>query len=73
MSGDCGHGWGYHFDGASGPCYRCIADENVKLAKLEKDLQVLHTAVSNLVAKNLLLITENESLRQRLAVASGRS
>lgn len=23
MSGDCGHGWGYHFDGPSGPCYAC--------------------------------------------------
>jgi hypothetical protein len=23
MSGDCGHGWGGHLDGASGPCYRC--------------------------------------------------
>lgn len=24
MSGDCGHGWGYHYDGASGPCYKCM-------------------------------------------------
>ena len=23
MSGDCGHGWGYHKQGASGPCSKC--------------------------------------------------
>lgn len=23
MSGDCGHGWGYHNDGPSGPCSKC--------------------------------------------------
>lgn len=23
MSGDCGHGWGYHFDGPGGPCFKC--------------------------------------------------
>lgn len=31
MSGDCGHGWGYHYDGASGPCYRCIEERNRRL------------------------------------------
>lgn len=23
MSGDCGHGWGYHKQGPSGPCSKC--------------------------------------------------
>lgn len=27
MSGDCGHGWGYHNDGPSGPCYKCLEQE----------------------------------------------
>lgn len=31
MSGDCGHGWLYHHDGPSGPCYACERDETGKL------------------------------------------
>ena len=27
MSGDCGHGWMYHLDGASGPCYKCVEED----------------------------------------------
>lgn len=27
MSGDCGHGWGWHHDGAAGPCYRCYEEQ----------------------------------------------
>lgn len=23
MSGDCGHGWGYHYQGTNGPCSKC--------------------------------------------------
>lgn len=31
MSGDCGHGWGHHYDGPSGPCYACLLNEARKL------------------------------------------
>jgi hypothetical protein len=24
VSGDCGHGWGYHSKGAAGPCDKCV-------------------------------------------------
>jgi hypothetical protein len=34
VSGDCGHGWGYHEQGASGPCSKC-EDEYEKACKLE--------------------------------------
>jgi hypothetical protein len=27
MCGDCGHGWMYHHDGRSGPCYKCKEEE----------------------------------------------
>lgn len=30
MSGDCGHGWGYHSRGASGPCDKCTAEQAKK-------------------------------------------
>lgn len=30
MSGDCGHGWGYHYDGPSGPCYKCEEERRVE-------------------------------------------
>ena len=33
MSGDCGHGWSYHYDGASGPCYKCKEIREAKEAK----------------------------------------
>lgn len=31
MSGDCGHGWGYHSGGPSSPCDKCT--ENRKAAQ----------------------------------------
>jgi len=44
-----------------------------KIAKLERDVSTLHTAVSDLAAKNLVLVSENQALRQQLAVANDRS
>ena len=39
MSGDCGHGWGYHYDGPSGPCYKCKEKETEeRIADLERQL-----------------------------------
>ena len=34
MSGDCGHGWGYHFEGPGGPCFQCMKEENANLRDL---------------------------------------
>lgn len=34
MDGDCGHGWLYHHDGASGPCYKCIEDNEMASKKV---------------------------------------
>jgi hypothetical protein len=31
MSGDCGHGWGYHRDGPGGPCYKCEEEESMSI------------------------------------------
>lgn len=36
MSGDCGHGWGHHYDGASGPCYACLLNEAEKLVEIRE-------------------------------------
>lgn len=37
MDGDCGHGWGYHDEGASGPCSACEREEaKMKNGKLIK-------------------------------------
>ena len=33
MSGDCGHGWGYHYDGADGPCYACMDEKKRRQEK----------------------------------------
>ena len=39
MSGDCGHGWGYHYDGPSGPCYKCKEKQTEeRIANLEHQL-----------------------------------
>lgn len=38
MSGDCGHGWGYHSNGPSGPCDKC--EEEAKKARGETWLVV---------------------------------
>ena len=38
MSGDCGHGWGYHNDGPSGPCSKC---ETERLSRELAEAQAL--------------------------------
>ena len=39
MSGDCGHGCGYHYDGPSGPCYKCKEKQTEeRIAELEHQL-----------------------------------
>lgn len=35
MTGDCGHGWGYHNDGPSGSCYKCLENEENEDKKME--------------------------------------
>lgn len=30
MSGDCGHGWGYHLNGPSGPCAKCEEQDRAR-------------------------------------------
>ena len=52
MSGDCGHGWGFHYDGASGPCYKCLAEEKGEdeLAKVKRQRATLLAALKELVA-----------------------
>jgi len=49
MSGDCSHGWGYHSQGASGPCDLCEAEDRAKrkiiddyLTKCEHVMITLH-------------------------------
>lgn len=37
MSGDCGHGWGYHSRGPSGPCDKC--DEEADLLQIARARQ----------------------------------
>ena len=55
MSGDCGHGWGYHFDGPSGPCYRCIRNDNDRLSaeveRLTARLAEAETRANELAAR----------------------
>lgn len=34
MSGDCGHGWGYHSKGPSGPCDLCTQHEEKEEARI---------------------------------------
>lgn len=29
MSGNCGHGWGYHSQGAAGPCDKCEKEKKL--------------------------------------------
>lgn len=36
MSGDCGHGWGYHSGGAASPCDKCVEEEQRKKQKQQK-------------------------------------
>lgn len=45
MSGDCGHGWGYHKDGPSGPCSKCEQEAKVTYAlKSKKGFSFICTA-----------------------------
>jgi regulator of replication initiation timing len=49
------------------------ADLLFKIAKLQRDVDTLHSAVSDLAAKNLRLLEENKALKQQLSVAIERS
>lgn len=58
MSGDCGHGWGFHVGGADGPCGLCLSNENATLrqraeraeAENERNLSALYAKEGALVA-----------------------
>ena len=34
MSGDCGHGWGYHLNGPGSPCSKCQQEERLERSLL---------------------------------------
>jgi len=48
MSGDCGHGWGYHYNGPDGPCFKCEqAREHERLSReLAQARELLEAAQS---------------------------
>lgn len=57
MDGDCGHGWGYHNDGPSGLCYKClevdVAKKTVKVVQDEEkpiETSVLAKAIVDMSA-----------------------
>lgn len=64
MSGDCGHGWGYHHDGPSGPCYACERDETQKFLA---ELKALNEEAWADGIKNERLEAECKKLRERNA------
>lgn len=40
MSGDCGHGWGYHENGPDSPCSKCESEKRLDkflLASMEQE------------------------------------
>ena len=58
MSGDCGHGWMYHFDGPSGPCYKCVMEDNARLRAEVVELRAGRTANMPTFVRRALAIAQ---------------
>jgi hypothetical protein len=64
MSGDCGHGWGYHYDGASGICYKC---EEIELLRKCREASAAYKATSDIFDKLAAELTAKQKEYDKLA------
>jgi len=58
MSGDCGHGWGYHYDGASGPCYKCLELKKSTPVLMAEELKEIALTLNDVRLHNTHTIVE---------------